>query len=97
MPDSSRRSVLDGIDHFSDGCAEGKPEIKSQFMGVSGPKQKPARRRFFCVPKEGFEPSRDCSHHALNVARLPVPPLRLMLSGIVGGLYFIAKMVFVNL
>ena len=29
------------------------------------------------VPKEGFEPSRDCSHHALNVARLPVPPLRL--------------------
>ena len=29
------------------------------------------------MPKEGFEPSRDCSHHALNVARLPVPPLRL--------------------
>ncbi len=28
------------------------------------------------VPKEGFEPSRDCSHHALNVARLPIPPLR---------------------
>ena len=30
-----------------------------------------------CVPKEGLEPSWDCSHHALNVARLPIPPLRL--------------------
>ena len=28
------------------------------------------------VPKEGFEPSWEYSHYALNVARLPVPPLR---------------------
>jgi hypothetical protein len=43
------------------------------------------------MPKEGFEPSRDCSHHALNVARLPIPPLRLIC-----GLNFIAKNGFVN-
>ena len=29
------------------------------------------------MPKEGFEPSRANAHYALNVARLPVPPLRL--------------------
>jgi hypothetical protein len=29
------------------------------------------------VPKEGFEPSWKFIHYALNVARLPVPPLRL--------------------
>jgi hypothetical protein len=29
------------------------------------------------VPKEGFEPSQANAHYALNVARLPVPPLRL--------------------
>ena len=28
------------------------------------------------VPKVGFEPTRPCDHYALNVARLPVPPLR---------------------
>ncbi len=28
------------------------------------------------VPKEGLEPSRPCEHYALNVARLPIPPLR---------------------
>jgi hypothetical protein len=28
------------------------------------------------VPKEGFEPSRAYAHYALNVARLPIPPLR---------------------
>ena len=28
------------------------------------------------VPKEGFEPSRPNGHYALNVARLPIPPLR---------------------
>ena len=28
------------------------------------------------VPKGGLEPPRDCSHCALNAARLPVPPLR---------------------
>src|SRR5947209_3257055 len=28
------------------------------------------------VPKEGFEPSRPYGHYALNVARLPIPPLR---------------------
>ncbi len=30
------------------------------------------------VPKEGFEPSRPYEHYALNVARLPIPPLRPM-------------------
>jgi hypothetical protein len=29
------------------------------------------------VPKEGFEPSWVFTHYALNVARLPIPPLRL--------------------
>ncbi len=28
------------------------------------------------VPKEGLEPSRAYTHYALNVARLPIPPLR---------------------
>ena len=28
------------------------------------------------VPKAGFEPARALAHYALNVARLPVPPLR---------------------
>ena len=28
------------------------------------------------VPKEGLEPTRPCGHYALNVARLPIPPLR---------------------
>ena len=28
------------------------------------------------VPKGGLEPPQDCSHCALNAARLPVPPLR---------------------
>ena len=30
------------------------------------------------MPKVGLEPTREYSHHALNVARLPVPPLRHM-------------------
>jgi hypothetical protein len=29
------------------------------------------------VPKRGLEPRREYSHYALNVARLPIPPLRL--------------------
>ena len=32
--------------------------------------------RELCVPKEGFEPSLPNGNYALNVARLPVPPLR---------------------
>jgi hypothetical protein len=28
------------------------------------------------VPKGGLEPPREYSHYALNVARLPIPPLR---------------------
>jgi hypothetical protein len=28
------------------------------------------------VPKVGFEPTRAYAHYALNVARLPIPPLR---------------------
>lgn len=31
------------------------------------------------VPQEGFEPPRAHAHYALNVARLPIPPLRLIL------------------
>ena len=29
------------------------------------------------VPKRGLEPPRGCPHYDLNVARLPIPPLRL--------------------
>ncbi len=29
------------------------------------------------MPKVGFEPTRAKAHYALNVARLPIPPLRL--------------------
>jgi hypothetical protein len=28
------------------------------------------------MPKVGFEPTRPYGHYALNVARLPIPPLR---------------------
>ena len=28
------------------------------------------------VPKAGLEPARAYAHYALNVARLPIPPLR---------------------
>ena len=28
------------------------------------------------MPKRGLEPRREYSHYALNVARLPIPPLR---------------------
>ena len=37
---------------------------------------------FLCslvVPKVGLEPTRPNGHYALNVARLPIPPLRLVL------------------
>ncbi len=30
------------------------------------------------MPKVGFEPTRANAHYALNVARLPIPPLRLI-------------------
>ena len=33
----------------------------------------PGRSR---VPKRGLEPRRAFAHYALNVARLPIPPLR---------------------
>ena len=35
----------------------------------------PTRRRATRVPKRGLEPPRPYGHYALNVARLPVPPL----------------------
>ena len=38
--------------------------------------KKQTRSSRVCVPKEGFEPSRGNPHYALNVARLPIPPLR---------------------
>ena len=40
--------------------------------------KKPASQEagFPLVPKEGLEPSRGKPHYALNVARLPIPPLR---------------------
>jgi hypothetical protein len=49
-------------------------------MSTSSHQQAKKKDRFhslFFVPKEGFEPSRGNSHYALNVARLPIPPLRL--------------------
>src|SRR5659263_124470 len=36
---------------------------------------------FVMVPKGGFEPPRGCPHQTLNLARLPVPPLRHALRG----------------
>ena len=51
--------------------------------------QKTSRLRGL-VPKERFELSRAHAHYALNVARLPVPPLRL------ANFYFILKAIFVN-
>ena len=42
------------------------------------------------MPKVGFEPTRANAHYALNVARLPIPPLRR--AG-----YFTLKSLFVNL
>ena len=38
------------------------------------------RAMFEEVPKEGLEPSLDCSNWILNPARLPIPPLRLLLK-----------------
>ena len=40
------------------------------------PTKNPLCSGFLRVPKEGFEPSRGNPHYALNVARLPIPPLR---------------------
>src|SRR3990172_5837619 len=47
-----------------------------QLLADSAANKKPASRRVLPVPKEGFEPSRGNPHYALNVARLPIPPLR---------------------
>ena len=33
-------------------------------------------REALAVPKVGVEPTRANAHYALNVARLPIPPLR---------------------
>ncbi len=44
------------------------------------------------MPKKGFEPLWENSHYALNVARLPIPPLRLSCVA-----YFISIDCFVNL
>lgn len=50
------------------------------------------------MPKEGFEPSRAYAHYALNVARLPVPPLRHSQDVLRSyGVYFIWFWDFVNL
>ena len=45
------------------------------------------------MPKVGLEPTWGNPHYALNVARLPIPPLRLFFC----GLNFISKTSFVNL
>ena len=47
------------------------------------------------VPKEGFEPSWVFTHYALNVARLPIPPLRH--KSCIDGLYFNRFSIFVNI
>ncbi len=50
------------------------------------------------VPKGGFEPPRVFTHYALNVARLPVSPLRRANDVIRSyGVYFILFFNFVNL
>ncbi len=39
-------------------------------------KQAEPYARLVVMPKVGFEPTRPYGHYALNVARLPIPPLR---------------------
>ena len=48
------------------------------------------------MPKVGFEPTRAFAHYALNVARLPIPPLRPSVSAW-RVRYFTLKSAFVNL
>ncbi len=45
-----------------------------------GEAKSPIQRPGFVVPKVGVEPTLPEENYALNVARLPVPPLRLMCS-----------------
>ena len=47
------------------------------------------------MPKVGLEPTWAFAHYALNVARLPIPPLRLALGCY--GPNFILNPYFVNL
>lgn len=42
------------------------------------------------VPQEGLEPTRANAHYALNVARLPVPPLRRDVNQYDAGEYHFA-------
>ena len=68
------------------GFAKGAPRAG----GVT--KNSPYSESLF-MPKVGLEPTWGNPHYALNVARLPIPPLRLFFC----GLYFISKACFVNL
>src|SRR3954469_10238328 len=45
---------------------------------LAGPRQKkrPGIEPGLSVPEVGLEPTRPNGHYALNVARLPIPPLR---------------------
>lgn len=62
-------------------------------FGREGKGEWKARFDFVTVPKVGVEPTRAFAHYALNVARLPIPPLRHSF----GGVNFISKGGFVNL
>ena len=62
--------------HYSD-C-----ESYRKTKRLAGIHREPFILSFTCVPKVGFEPTRGNPHYALNVARLPVSPLRPDSSGI---------------
>src|SRR4029078_1403652 len=52
--------------------------------GVKKPDSAACTIGLLLVPKRGLEPRREYSHYALNVARLPIPPLRRERDGVYG-------------
>src|SRR5689334_14575405 len=71
------RGVRFGVGHVRVRFAPidgGSPENRPPFAQQNGPDS--CTNRGLRVPKGGFEPPRAFAHYALNVARLPVPPLR---------------------
>jgi hypothetical protein len=75
------QALLDYYDEKSSGGHIASIIIEHSYITPEGKQQEKAVQwwKFMylnMVPKGGLEPPRDCSHCALNAARLPVPPLR---------------------
>jgi hypothetical protein len=51
--------------------------VRRGAVGGASPSRSRPDRKHEVVPKKGLEPPRANAHYALNVARLPIPPLRL--------------------